>query len=148
MQRQMGDQCCKRVAAVAEAAEAVIEEEERKMAIGAATMGLRRLEREQGMTAAEDDRCCKRAAAVAEAVEAVIEEEERKMAVEAAWQQRWQSAGQGTARAAARWLWQRGMKMKATVQLLLHGLKVVYEDLGAGSEGRKMRQEERRGSQL
>ncbi|RWW70425.1 hypothetical protein BHE74_00021898 [Ensete ventricosum] len=31
------------------AAEAAIEEEERKMAVGAKTMGLRRLEREQGM---------------------------------------------------------------------------------------------------
>ncbi|RRT60423.1 hypothetical protein B296_00005564 [Ensete ventricosum] len=35
-----------------EAVEAAIEEEERKMAVGAKTMGLRRLEREQGMIVA------------------------------------------------------------------------------------------------
>ncbi|RRT35995.1 hypothetical protein B296_00047207 [Ensete ventricosum] len=37
------------------------------------------------------------------------------------------------------------VEMKATVRLLLHGLKAAYEDLGAGSYGWKMRQQGRQG---
>ncbi|RWW50395.1 hypothetical protein BHE74_00043340 [Ensete ventricosum] len=44
----MGDWCCKRATMMVEATEAAIEEEERKMAVGATTMGQRRGGEEKG----------------------------------------------------------------------------------------------------
>ncbi|RRT84498.1 hypothetical protein B296_00011948 [Ensete ventricosum] len=68
----------------------------------------------------------------------LIKEEGRKMA-EAAAIEAWVRCG-------SRKQWRlandsKQVEMKAVVALLLYGLKVAYEDLGAGSEGRKMWQQ-------
>ncbi|KAJ8485370.1 hypothetical protein OPV22_017855 [Ensete ventricosum] len=68
----------------------------------------------------------------------VIEEEGRKMAEAAAIEAR--------VRCGSRKQWRLGndskqVEMKAVVALLLYGLRVAYEDLGVGSEGRKMWQQ-------